>query len=219
MIYSPSLMCANFDNLKEEALSLEAAGATRLHLDLMDGQYVPNFALGLGDVKSVCRNTSLVTELHMMVFRPGKYIKMFADAGVDIIYFHPDSDKHPKKVIEKIREYGLRPGIVINPEATIDSLKELYNLVDNVLVMGVKPGFAGHIYLPYVDQKLEQLMTYKSKCNFEIILDGACSLERMKRWSKQNIDGFVLGTSSLFGHRGSYKDIIDNIKRECEIVN
>lgn len=215
MIYSPSLMCANFDNLKAEALSLEAAGATRLHLDVMDGMYVPNFALGLGDVKSVCRNTSLVTELHMMIMEPGRYIKMFANAGVDIIYFHPDSDRNPEDVIAKIRERGLRPGIVINPEASIDSLQRFYELVDNVLVMGVKPGHAGHLYLPHVDQKLEQLVAIKHQYNLEIIMDGACSLERMKRWSQQDIDGFVLGTSSLFGHRGTYKDIIDNIKREC----
>ena len=215
MIYSPSLMCASFDNLKAEALSLEAAGATRLHLDVMDGQYVPNFALGLGDVKSVCRNTSLVTELHLMIVEPSRYIKMFADAGVDIIYFHPDADRRPVEVIERIKDTGLKAGIVINPEVSIDSLKEFYELVDNVLVMGVKPGNAGHLYLPWVDKKIEELIAIKDKYNLEIIMDGACSLERMKRWSKQNVDGFVLGTSSLFGQRGSYKDIIDNIKREC----
>ena len=115
MIYSPSLMCANFDNLKAETFALEAAGATRLHLDVMDGRYVPNFAMVLGDVKSVCRNTSLVTELHMMIMEPSRYIKIFADAGVDIIYFHPDSDSHPLQVINKIRKEGRKPGIVINP--------------------------------------------------------------------------------------------------------
>ena len=215
MIYSPSLMCASCDNLKAEALSLEAAGATRLHLDLMDGMYVPNFALGLGDVKTVCRNTSLVTELHLMIMEPGRYIKMFANAGVDIIYFHLDSDSDPVAVIKRIRERGLKPGIVINPEATIDSMEKYFELVDHVLVMGVKPGHAGHLYLPHVDQKLEQLIAIKNDYDLEVIMDGACSLERMRRWSRQNIDGFVLGTSSLFGHRGTYKDIIDNIKREC----
>ena len=215
MIYSPSLMCANFDNLKAETFALEAAGATRLHLDVMDGRYVPNFAMGLGDVKSVCRNTSLVTELHMMICEPGRYIKMFADLGVDIIYVHPDSDRQPKAVLQRIRELGKSPGIVINPEATIEDMREYFDLVDNILVMGVKPGYAGHIYLPHVDQKLEKLIELRANASWKIILDGACTLDRMKRWSKKGVDGFVLGTSSLFGHLNSYKDIIDNIKREC----
>ena len=166
-------MCANFDNLKDEAQSLEAAGATRLHLDVMDGQYVPNFALGLGDVKSVCRNTTIATEVHMMIQEPARFVQMFADAGVDIMYFHPDSASHPLTVVQK------------------------------------------HIYLSHVDQKLDKLLELKDKYNLEIIIDGACSVDRMKRWSKQGVDGFVLGTSSLFGHEGTYKEIIDHIKQEC----
>ena len=130
-------MCANFDNLKDEAQSLEAAGATRLHLDVMDGQYVPNFALGLGDVKSVCRNTTIATEVHMMIQEPARFVQMFADAGVDIMYFHPDSASHPLTVVQKIRQTGKKPGIVINPEVTIESMLQFYDLVDNVLVMGV----------------------------------------------------------------------------------
>ena len=204
MIYSPSLMCSNCDSLRDEVLALEAAGANRLHIDVMD-------------VKSICRNTSLVTELHMMIKDPGRYIKLFADAGVDIIYIHPDSARRPKKVIQKIRDLGKSPGIVINPEASIESMQEYYDLVDNILVMGVKPGNAGHIYLSHVDQKLEKLIDLRANSSWNIILDGACTLDRMKRWSKQGVDGFVLGTSSLFGHHNSYKDIIDNIKRECGV--
>ncbi len=208
-------MCANFDNLKAEVLSLELAGANRLHLDVMDGRYVPNFALGLGDVKSVCRNTSLVTEVHMMIKQPCRYIQMFANAGVDIMYFHPDADTRPEFVIQKIKDAGRIPGIVINPETTIESMEHYFELVSNILVMAVKPGYAGHIYLPYVDEKIKKLIELKERYNIEIIIDGACTIERMKRWGQHGVDGFVLGTSSLFGHLGTYKQIMDNIKREC----
>ena len=208
-------MCANCDNLKDEVRALEAAGVNRLHLDVMDGQYVPNFALGLGDVQSICRNTSLVTELHMVVSEPGRYVNLFADAGVDIIYFHPDSASDPVAVIDKITRAGKTPGIVINPETTIESLQPFYDWVDNVLVMGVKPGNSGRIYLSHVDFKLEKLIKLKKHYNIEIMMDGACSIDRMRHWSKQGVDGFVLGTSALFGHEGSYKDIINNIKCEC----
>ncbi len=215
MIYSPSLMCTSLDDLKGEVQKLEAAGATRLHLDIMDGQYVPNFAMGLGDVKSVCQNTKLETELHMMIMEPGKYIKMFINAGVDILYIHPDAARNPIEVIQIIRAEGKKPGIVINPETTVESLQAFYDLVDCVLVMGVKPGYVGHMYLPYVDKKIDKLIEIKEKYNIEVIMDGACTIERMKRWTKQGVDGFVLGTSSLFGHPGTYKEIIDNIKHEC----
>lgn len=215
MIYSPSLMCGDFDNLKEEVKNLEAAGANRLHLDVMDGQYVPNFALGLGDVKSICKNTILPTELHMMIQEPGRYIKLFADAGVDIFYFHPNTDSDPMGVVQKIRDAGKSPGIVINPETAIESLREFYYMVDHVLVMGVKPGNAGSIYLSHVDKKIERLIELRGSSEWEIMVDGACSVDRMKRWSKQGVDGFVLGTSALFGRPDSYKNIMDKIRQEC----
>lgn len=216
MIYSPSIMCTDFDNLKQTIEELEAAGANRLHLDVMDGQYVSNFAMGLGDVRSVCRNTHLTTELHLMILEPSKYVQLFADAGVDIIYFHPDSDHHPTTVIQKILEAGKKPGIVLNPGTSIESVRELLYIVDNVIVMGVNPGHAGQVYLSYVDQKLRRLLEVKKEFNLEIIVDGACTLERMKRWSADGVDGFVLGTAALFGFKRPYKDIIDEIKQQCE---
>ena len=215
MIYSPSLMCIDFDNIKQSVAELEAAGANRLHLDVMDGRYVSNFAMGLGDIKAVCRNTRLETELHMMVLEPSKYIDLFANAGVDIIYFHPDADYHPTIVTQKIIEAGKKPGIVLNPGTSIESVRELLYIVDKVLVMGVNPGHAGQVYLSYVDQKILRLIQLKQECNIEIIVDGACSLERMKKWGADGVDGFVLGTAALFGCNRPYKEVIDEIKKVC----
>ncbi len=208
-------MCIDCDNIKQSVAELEAAGANRLHLDVMDGRYVSNFALGLGDVKTVCKNTQLETELHMMVLEPSKYIDLFANAGIDIIYFHPDADYHPTIVTQKILEAGKKPGIVLNPGTSIESVRELLYIVDKVLVMGVNPGHAGQVYLSYVDQKILRLLQLKKEYNLEIIVDGACSLERMKKWSADGVDGFVLGTAALFGCNRPYKEVIDEIKQTC----
>ncbi len=208
-------MCLEPDNLRQSVAELEAAGANRLHLDVMDGQYVSNFAMGLGDVRSVCRNTRLETELHLMILEPSRYIGLFADAGADIIYFHPDADRHPTMVIQQIVEAGRKPGIVLNPGTSIESVRELLLIAPRVLVMGVNPGHAGQIYLSYVDQKIKRLLQLKADLGLEIVIDGACSLERMQRWSADGVDGFVLGTAALFGLGRPYKEIIDQIKQHC----
>lgn len=212
MILSPSMMCANFDCLKKEIRELEEAGASRFHLDVMDGVYVPNFALGLEDVKSICANSNIDTELHLMIKHPSKYINIFADAGVDIIYFHPESDYHPTTVIQKIIEAGKRPGIVLNPGTSLETVKELLYIVDKIIVMGVNPGHAGQVYLPYIDHKLERIMQVKEEFSLEVMVDGACSLEHIAKWSKKGVDGFVLGSAALFGHQEPYKRTIKKIK-------
>jgi len=215
MILSPSLMCASCDNLRAVAIELEAAGADRLHLDVMDGVYVPNFALGLGDVKTICSNSNIETELHLMIVEPSKYINLFAEAGVDIIYFHPEADKHPTTVIQKILEAGKKPGIVLNPGTSIESVNELLYIVDKVILMGVNPGHAGQVYLSYIDHKIENIVKLKEKYNLEIMIDGACSKEKIKKWHRQGVDGFVLGTAALFGHKDSFKNTVFNIRKYC----
>ena len=147
-----------------------------------------------------------------MIEKPSKYINLFAEAGADIIYFHPESDYHPTTVIQKIIEAGKKPGIVLNPGTSIETVKELLFIVDKIIIMGVNPGNAGQIYLSYVDHKIERIMEVKEKFGLEVMIDGACSKERIMNWHKQGVDGFVLGTAALF-HRGqSYLDIIRDIK-------
>ncbi len=215
MILSPSLMCADFGNIHNELAKLEEAGATRFHLDVMDGRFVPNFALGLNDVKTICSKSHIATELHLMIEEPSKYINLFAEAGADIIYFHPEADYHPTTVIQKIIEAGKKPGIVLNPGTSIETVKELLFIVDKVIIMGVNPGNAGQIYLSYVDHKIERIMQVKEKFGLEVMIDGACSRERIMNWHRQGVDGFVLGTAALF-HRGRpYLDIIRDIKNSA----
>lgn len=211
IVLSPSMMCADFGNISQEICELEKAGANRLHLDVMDGQFVPNFALGYCDIKAICRKTKLKTELHLMIEQPSKYIDLFAQAGVNIIYIHPESDYHPATAIQEIVEAGSEPGIALSPGTSIEMVSELLPIINHVLVMGVNPGHAGQIYMPYVDKKIDKLLSVKNMYNFEIILDGACSPERIKKWAAIGVDGFVLGTAALFGKGKAYSDIIESL--------
>lgn len=212
MKLSPSLMCAQYDSLKNEISQLEKAGADCFHLDVMDGVFVPNFAMGLEDIKCICRLSTIPTELHLMINHPSNYIELFANTGVDTIYIHPESDYHPTTAIQKIIEMGKKPGIVLNPGTSIESIIELLNIVSKVMIMGVNPGHAGQVYLPYVDKKIEKLVKIKDDYCIEITLDGACSLERIKEWYPRGVDGFVLGTAALFGKQESYSYTIRNIR-------
>lgn len=214
-IFMPSLMCARYDNLAEEISMLESAGADRFHLDVMDGRFVPNFAMGLGDIKCVCKHSNIKNEAHLMILEPEKYIDLFADAGVDIIYIHPEATYHPSTALEKIIMRGVEPGIVLSPGTSIESSVELLNVVKHVMVMGVNPGHAGQLYLPYVDQKIARLVQLKQEMGLEISIDGACSAQRIKKWSANGVDGFVLGTAALFGKGKTYKEVFSSL-RELE---
>lgn len=206
VIFSPSLMCVNCEHLADEVALLEDAGADRFHLDIMDGHFVPNFAMGYGDVKCVCAKTKLKTELHLMIEEPARYIELFAATGVDMIYIHPESDYHPGTVIQKILETGAEPGIVLSPGTSIETVIELFNIVKHIMVMGVNPGHAGQIYLPYVDKKILKLLELKDTYGLDISIDGACTKEIVQKWSALGVDEFVLGTAALFGKPGSYKE-------------
>jgi len=208
----PSMMCADFDNFKEEIFALDKAGTDIFHMDIMDGNFVPNFALGLEDVKCVKRNTKKMVDVHLMVDRPETAVEIFANAGVDIIYVHPETDRHIAKTLGKIRDLGAKPGIAINPGTSIETIIELLSIVDYILIMTVNPGFAGQKYLDFVDMKIRNLVEFKEEYQFKIIVDGAISIDVMERLSSFGVDGFVLGTSSLFGKNEDYETIITRLR-------
>lgn len=206
------MMCANFANLKQEVASLDEAGADIFHIDFMDGAFVPNFGMGLQDFEFIRSATDKLVDVHLMINNPGDYVEMFADKGADIIYIHPEADLHPTRTLEKIRKKGKQAGIAINPGTSVAAVKELLTLVDYIMVMTVNPGFAGQKYLPFVDDKIDELLAIKDQYNFEIFVDGAISPERIETLSNKGVKGFVLGTSALFGKEKSYKELITEYK-------
>jgi ribulose-phosphate 3-epimerase len=182
----------------------------------MDGVFVPNYSLGIQDIEAVCRLSSRKSEVHLMIVNPGKYIHKFADLGVDIIYIHPDSDYHPSTVIQLIMETGAEPGIVLSPGTSVDSVKDLLRISKYVLVMTVNPGHAGQPFLPYVDEKIQQLVNLKEKYGFEIGLDGACSPALIEQYYSCGVDSFILGSAALFHNQAAYGETMKNLR---SIVN
>lgn len=151
----PSMMCANFKSLENEVAALDAANVDIYHIDIMDGKFVPNFGMGLQDLELIRKQTGKMVDVHLMIDSPGDYIDLFSAKGADIIYFHPEADKHPARTIDRIRAHGVKAGIALNPGTSLAAVDPLLSLVDYVLVMTVNPGSAGQKYLPYVDEKIQ----------------------------------------------------------------
>ena len=208
----PSMMCADCKKLGQEVIALENAGADIFHIDVMDGNFIPAFGMGTQDIIAICNITKKDVDVHLMVDNPARHIKYFVDLGVDIIYIHPEIDQLPIRTLQLIKHFGKKAGLVLSPQISVEILEPLLHLADYVLVMTVSPGFAGQKYLDFVDIQIEKLMALTNKYSYKIIIDGACSPEKIKKWGEKGVNGFVLGTSALFNKAQSYKEIIHYLK-------
>lgn len=213
--FCASMMCADYGHLENEIRELEAAGIDSFHIDIMDGRYVPNFAMSLNDMAYIAKNTPKPLDVHLMIEHPSTHIDIFLRnlRKGDTVYIHPEAEYHPSTTLQKIIDAGMIPGIAINPGTSIETVVEMLRIVDKVLVMSVNPGNAGQMYLPYVGEKIDKLLTYREEYGFDIYWDGACSEDKIKTFAPKGVKGFVLGTTVLFKQNRSYAESMENIRK------
>lgn len=216
LLLSPSMMCADFGNLGKEMQQLNDADVDMYHMDVMDGKYVTNFALGPEDYQTIRSLTKKPLDAHLMIENPRDYVKFFSELGADIIYFCPDAETQPARTIDDIHALGKKAGIAVNTGTSFETVKELLSIVDYVLIMTVHPGFAGQPFQDFVMPKLEQFIEVKEKYNFILGIDGAVSREKIKQLHQKGVDNFILGTSALFNKPSSYQETISEIRKENE---
>lgn len=209
-----SMMCANYGNLEKEVENLEKGGIDSFHIDIMDGRYVPNFAMSLNDMRYIASSATKPLDVHLMIEHPSNNIGLFLKnlRKGDTVYIHPEAEYHPSTTLQRIIDAGMIPGIAINPGTSVEMVFEMLRIVKKVLVMSVNPGNAGQMYLPYVGKKITKLLSMKEDMDFELYWDGACSAGRIQEYAPRGVKGFVLGTTLLFGKDRPYGETLKNIR-------
>lgn len=200
MKISPSILSADFTKLTKELSDLEAGGADYVHVDVMDGRFVPNITIGPFIVEAIKRATKLPLDVHLMIEEPEKYITDFARAGSDIITVHTEATKHLHKVVQSIKDSGKKAGVTINPGTPVAMIEPVINDVDLILIMSVNPGFSGQGFIPSALKKIElaRKMIKESGRNIELEVDGGIKVGNIKDAAKAGADVFVSG-SGVFG--------------------
>lgn len=212
--FTASMMCADLRNLTKEVHELDEAGIDSFHIDIMDGRYVPNFAMSLNDLRAIRSLTDKPLDVHLMVEHPNNNIDLFLKAlhKGDTVYIHPEAEYHPSTTLQKVIDAGMIPGIAINPGTSVETVYEMLRIVDKVLVMSVNPGNAGQMFLPYVGEKYSKLLSLKNELGFEVYWDGSCTADKVQKYAPLGVKGFVLGTNLLFDKGRPYKALIKEIR-------
>ena len=211
---SPSILSADFSNLGTEIKRLEEGGADMIHVDVMDGHFVPNLTIGPPVIKALRKHCSLKFDVHLMISPVHKYIDAYADAGADIITIHPEATDNLENSIERIRKKNKQVGVSLNPESEIGLILDLLDKIDLVLIMSVNPGFGGQKFMPEVLNKIKNLkkIQQEKKLNFDIEIDGGINFDNCKSAIEAGANILVSGTTVFKSNDGDIKKNINLLK-------
>ena len=211
---SPSILSADFGQLGSEIKRLEEGGADMIHVDVMDGHFVPNLTIGPPVIKALRKHCSLKFDVHLMISPVHKYIEAYADAGADIITIHPEATESLENSIKKIKEKNKKVGVSLNPESKIDLILNLLDQIDLVLIMSVNPGFGGQKFMPEVLDKIKELKRIQKEknINFDIEIDGGINFENSKIAIEAGANILVSGTTIFKSNNGDIKKNINILK-------
>ena len=212
---SPSILSADFSKLGEDIKRLEQSGADMIHVDVMDGHFVPNLTIGPPVIKSLRGHTKLPFDVHLMINPVNKYIKDYSDAGADIITFHPEATEDTSNTIKLIRSFNKKVGISLNPNTEVALAEEHLGKVDLILIMSVYPGFGGQKFIDKVISKIKKLdqIRKEKKLTFKIEIDGGINFETSKIAINAGVDILVSGTTVFKENNGDLKKNIETLKQ------